>query len=226
MTRPARALIDIPALRHNFQQVRNSAPGRGILAVIKADAYGHGAARVARGLDERDGFAVARIQEGEALRAIGITKPVLLLSGVSGRDELALAAKLDLDLVVHRESQIAALERASLRQPLRVWLKVDTGMHRHAPAGTPVLVNDTRVAPVGRVSMDLVTVDLRAQPAARPGDAVILWGRGLPAEEVAEHVGSIAYELVTRIAPRIARESVDDEHAQQPASAPSPGESR
>ncbi len=127
MTRPARALIDIPALRHNFQQVRNSAPGRGILAVIKADAYGHGAARVARALDEWDGFAVARIQEGEALRAIGITKPVLLLSGVSGRDE---------------------------------------------------------------------------------------------------HVGSIAYELVTRIAPRIARESIDDDRAQQPATGPSPGESR
>ena len=100
------------------------------------------------------------------------------------------------------------------------------GYPRHAPAGTPVLVNDTRVALVGRVSMDLVTVDLRAQPAARPGDPVILWGRGLPAEEVAEHVGSIAYELVTRIAPRVARESIDDDNAQQPSPAPSPGESR
>ncbi len=376
MTRPARALIDISALRHNFHQVRKSAPGRRILAVVKADAYGHGAARVARALGETDGFAVARIEEGEALRAIGITKPVLLLSGVSGREELALAAKLDLDLVVHHESQIANLERVSLPKPVAVWLKVDTGMHRlgfapeqvastlqrlqicpsvaatirlmshlaraderdhgstreqiacfrslekagqaqtslansagvlgwpeshgdwvrpgimlygispfvgargeshglrpvmtftsrliavnklqkgsavgyggtwicpedmpvgvvavgygdgyprHAPAGTPVLVNDTRVALVGRVSMDLVTVDLRAQPAARPGDPVILWGRGLPAEEVAEHVGSIAYELVTRIAPRVARESIDDEHVQQPSPAPSPGESR
>ncbi len=89
-----------------------------------------------------------------------------------------------------------------------------------------MVVNATRGAPVGRVSMELVSVDMRAQPAARPGDPVILWGRGLPAEEVAEHVGSIAYELVTRIAPRIARESVGDEHAQPPASAPSPGESR
>ena len=59
MTRPARALIDIPALRHNFQQVRKAAPGRKILAVVKADAYGHGVQRVARALDDADGFAVA-----------------------------------------------------------------------------------------------------------------------------------------------------------------------
>ncbi|TDJ20628.1 MAG: alanine racemase, partial [Gammaproteobacteria bacterium] len=71
MTRLARAIIDISALRHNFQQVRKSAPGCRILAVVKADAYGHGAARVARALDETDGFAVARMEEGAALRAIG-----------------------------------------------------------------------------------------------------------------------------------------------------------
>ena len=119
MTRAARALIDIPALRHNFQQVRKAAPGRRVLAVVKADAYGHGAARVARALHDADGFAVARIEEGGALRATGVTKPVLLLSGACGDEELALAAKLDLDLVVHHESQIAALEQASRQKPLR-----------------------------------------------------------------------------------------------------------
>ena len=130
MTRLARALIDISALRHNFQQVRKYAPGCRVLAVVKADAYGHGAERVVRALDEADGFAVARMQEAEALRAAGIAKPVLLLSGAAGGEELALAAKLDLDLVVHHESQIEALEQADVGKPLRVWLKVDTGMHR------------------------------------------------------------------------------------------------
>ncbi len=73
------------------------------------------------------------------------------------------------------------------------------------------MVNDARTQLIGRVSMDLVSVDLRSQPTARPGDPVILWGRGLPAEEVAEHVGSIAYELVTRIAPRVAIEELDND---------------
>ena len=74
-----------------------------------------------------------------------------------------------------------------------------------------MLVNDARVGLVGRVSMDLVTVDLRGQPSAKPGDPVTLWGRGLPAEEVAERLGTIGYELVTRVAPRVARETLDDE---------------
>jgi len=360
MTRAAHALIDISALRHNFTQVRKAAPASRIVAVVKADAYGHGAARVARALDEADAFAVARIEEGAQLRACGVEKPILALSGVSGDVELARAEELNLDLVVHHESQVALLARARLARPLGVWLKVNTGMHRlgfdpaslsdawrrlessasvaspmrlmthlaraderghaatgeqiarfwalaeagsaetslansagvlgwpeshgdwvrpgimlygispfvggraegeglrpvmtlmsrlvavnrlregqavgyggtwvapedmpvgavaigygdgyprHAPSGTPVLVNGRRAALIGRVSMDLLSVDLRAQPAAQPGDPVTLWGRGLPAEEVAAHVGSIAYELVTRVAPRVVREEVDD----------------
>ena len=72
-----------------------------------------------------------------------------------------------------------------------------------------MLVNDARVELVGRVSMNLIAVDLRTQALARAGDAVILWGRGLPAEEVAEHVGSIGYELVSRVAPRVVREFLE-----------------
>ena len=130
MTRPARALIDISALRHNFTQVRKAAPASRVIAVVKADAYGHGAARVAHALDEADAFAVARIEEGEELRACGVVKPVLALSGACGEKELARAARLDLDLVVHHESQIALLSGAHLARPLHVWLKVNTGRHR------------------------------------------------------------------------------------------------
>ncbi|MDX1594246.1 MAG: alanine racemase [Gammaproteobacteria bacterium] len=77
------------------------------------------------------------------------------------------------------------------------------GYPRHAPQGTPVLVNGRRAALIGRVSMDLINIDLRNVPDARPGDPVRLWGEGLPADEVAEHAGTIAYELFCRVASRV-----------------------
>ncbi|MEJ1296905.1 MAG: alanine racemase [Candidatus Sedimenticola sp. (ex Thyasira tokunagai)] len=79
------------------------------------------------------------------------------------------------------------------------------GYPRHAPSGTPVLLNSRRVPLVGRVSMDMITVDLRSQPHAEVGDTVVLWGRGLPAEEVAEHVGTISYELFCGVTNRVPR---------------------
>src|SRR3546814_19587433 len=69
------------------------------------------------------------------------------------------------------------------------------GYPRHAPAGTPVRVNGAAAQVVGRVSMDLMTIDLRGHPDARAGDPVVLWGVGLPIESVAEASGTIAYEL-------------------------------
>ena len=83
------------------------------------------------------------------------------------------------------------------------------GYPQGAQNGTPVLVNGQRCSTVGRVSMDMLTVDLRGQPDARPGDPVTLWGRGLPAEEVAEYSGSSVYELLTRMPGRRVRVSVE-----------------
>ena len=77
------------------------------------------------------------------------------------------------------------------------------GYPRHAPSGTPVLVNGKRVTLIGRASMDMLTVDLRNQPDARVGDPVILWGRGLPVEEVANHAGTIPYELLCGVHKRL-----------------------
>lgn len=77
------------------------------------------------------------------------------------------------------------------------------GYPRHAPTGTPVLIGDQRVPLIGRVSMDMITVDLRAAPAARPGDTVRLWGPGLPVEDVAAKAGTINYELLCRLSPRV-----------------------
>lgn len=82
------------------------------------------------------------------------------------------------------------------------------GYPRHAPAGTPVLVRGRRCPLVGRVSMDMIHLDLRPLPEARPGDPVTLWGEGLPVEEVAGRAGTISYELLCRVTPRVPREQV------------------
>ena len=77
------------------------------------------------------------------------------------------------------------------------------GYPRHAGSGTPVLVGGERASLIGRVSMDLVTIDLRNAPDAKVGDAVVLWGRGLPVEEIADHAGTIAYELTCGVTRRV-----------------------
>ena len=82
------------------------------------------------------------------------------------------------------------------------------GYPRHAPSGTPVLVRETRCPLVGRVSMDMIGLDLRPLPDARPGDAVTLWGQGLPADEIAIRAGTISYELFCRVTPRVPRDLV------------------
>jgi alanine racemase len=77
------------------------------------------------------------------------------------------------------------------------------GYPQYAKAGTPVLANGKICPLVGRVSMDMATVDLRSQPQAKVGDPVILWGEGLPVEKVAENNQTSAYELLTRITQRV-----------------------
>lgn len=128
--RPARALIDLQALRHNYQLARE-VTGAKALAVIKADAYGHGAVRCAQALEaEADGFAVACIEEALELRAAGIRAPILLLEGFFEADELPLIVEHDFWCVVHSLWQLDAIEQATLAKPIQVWLKLDTGMHR------------------------------------------------------------------------------------------------
>jgi alanine racemase len=322
------------------------------MAAIKANGYGHGLVRVANALAGSDGFGVACIDEALELRAAGITAPITLLEGFFHPDEIPLIEQHRLDLLLHHPVQTEALEQASIHTSIRVWLKIDTGMHRlgvspedaaslwqrlerhpglqplgqmthlacadepghpatgiqlqlfrratealpgeraiansagilgwpdshaewvrpgimlygvspfiagraaehdlkpvmtlsseliavnqlkqgdavgygatwtcpeampvgvvaigygdgyprHAPSGTPVLVNGRRVPLIGRVSMDMLCVDLRTQPEAHIGDPVVLWGDGLPVEEIAEAAGTIAYELLCSITRRV-----------------------
>lgn len=128
--RPARALIDLAALRHNYRLARELGGGRA-LAVVKADAYGHGAVRCARALDgEADGFAVATIEEALELRGAGIRAPILLLEGFFEADELALVAEHGLWTAIGSPWQVEALCTFESPSPLTVWLKLDSGMHR------------------------------------------------------------------------------------------------
>lgn len=353
MGRATRAVVDLQALQHNLAQVRRIAPASRVMACIKANAYGHGAADAAHALADADAFAVACVDEAMVVRESGIDHPVVLLEGVFSREEASLAAQYRLEPVVHDPAQFDWLAAAP-PESLRVWVKVDTGMGRlgfrrerladvrerihaiasvrrplnwmthlacsddradevttteqigrfedvlgdwsgersiansagilawpgshadwvrpgimlygvspfsestggrenlkpvmtvstrliairevrrgerigyggdwtapedmpmgvagigygdgyprHAPSGTPVLVNGRRVPLAGRVSMDMITVDLRSQPDARVGDPVVLWGEGLPVEEVAQAAGTIGYELLCRLTGRV-----------------------
>ena len=127
--RPAHALIDLSALRHN-SQLAKSLSGCRAFAVIKANAYGHGALRCAAALHDADAFAVACIEEALELRAAGIRQPILLLEGWFEADELPLLAEHDLWAVLHHEEQLLQLQDATLSRPLHIWLKLDSGMHR------------------------------------------------------------------------------------------------
>ena len=129
--RPLVADIDLDALRHNYQLACCCAPQSHSVAVIKADAYGHGALACAQALaGDAPAFAVACIEEALTLRQGGITQPIVLLEGIFSADELALVDTHGFWIAVHTQWQVDALLAASPRSPIPVWLKVDSGMHR------------------------------------------------------------------------------------------------
>ena len=129
MTFGARALIRLGALKQNLEVIRRAAPGAKVMAVIKANAYGHGMVEVAHSLDGADSFAVARLPEAVHLHESGIDKPIVLLAGVLTSTELVEATSRNFEFVVHCAEQIELLEAAPPGE-LTVWLKFDTGMNR------------------------------------------------------------------------------------------------
>ncbi|MBK5145124.1 alanine racemase [Budviciaceae bacterium BWR-B9] len=126
----ATAVIDRGALKHNLQRIRQIAPESRIIAVVKANAYGHGLLDVAHTLPDSDCFGVARIEEALMLRSGGVIKPILLLEGFFCAEDLPMLAVNNIETVVHNIEQLEALEQSELDRPVRVWMKVDTGMHR------------------------------------------------------------------------------------------------
>lgn len=126
----ATVVINRRALRHNLQRLRELAPASRLVAVVKANAYGHGLLETARTLPDADAFGVARLEEALRLRAGGITQPILLLEGFFAADDLPTIAAEHLHTAVHNNEQLTALENAELSEPVTVWMKLDTGMHR------------------------------------------------------------------------------------------------
>jgi alanine racemase len=350
MSRPLYAQINLSALQANLARAREKAPGAQVLAVVKANAYGHGLMRVLPALEEADGLALVELNSAVALREARYSRRILLIEGFFEERELAEIAQRRLGVVVYDAEQVRMLETAVLPRPLEVFVKINTGMNRlgftpddvaevcrrlssapgvaalrlmthlaradeddgveealrafdaacrglpyprsiansagvmryaevggdivrpgimlygaspfpydtaamlglrpvmtlrsriiavqdletndsvgyggtytatrahrigvvacgyadgyprHAPSGTPILVCGRKARLAGRVSMDLLTVDLSDVPEARVGSPVVLWGEGMPVDDVASAASTVGYELLCALAPRV-----------------------
>ena len=130
MSRVTRAELSRSALQHNLKVLQKAAPNAAVMAVIKADAYGHGMVACAQVLDAQvQHWGVTTLEEAQALRAAGLRQPITLLGGFDSVAEVEAAAALNLWLVLHHPSQLESLRAANVSD-LALWLKVDTGMHR------------------------------------------------------------------------------------------------
>ena len=350
MARPLYAQINLAAVRANLARVRALVPGTQVLAVVKANAYGHGLFDVLPALEDADGLALVELEAAIELRERRYSRRLLLIEGFFAADELPELAQRRLATVVHDMEQVRMLELAVLPRPLEVFVKVNTGMNRlgfrpaevasvcqrlssspsvaalrlmmhfaradeedglpeqlaafdkackglpyprslansagvvrfadvggdfvrpgimlygatpfpydtatmlgltpvmtlrsqliavqelkanesvgygatytaarahrvgiiacgyadgyprHAPNGTPVLVCGRKARLAGRPSMDMLTVDLSDVPEARVGSPVVLWGEGLPVDDVANAASTVGYELLCAVAPRV-----------------------
>ena len=131
MSRPTSAIIDLKALRENFYLAQQLAPNSKSMPMVKANAYGHGMIEVANALaDSAPAFGAACIEEALALRKANIKQPILLLEGPHSADEIGIAEKHGFWLMLENHNQLQAILSAHLSNPISVWLKLDTGMHR------------------------------------------------------------------------------------------------
>ena len=171
MTFGARAFIRLGALNHNLSVIRDACPDAKLMAVVKANAYGHGLITVAKNLGEADAFAVARIPEAIQLRDSGVTKSIVLLAGVLTDNELNAAIVNDFEIVVHCSEQIEMLERCTSGQAT-VWLKFDTGMNRlgFRPEQSAALIDRLRACSAVaalRLMSHLASADDKANSATK-----------------------------------------------------------
>jgi len=130
MQNTAIATVDLTAIRHNLEVIRARCSHSRVMVMVKANAYGHGLVQVAQGLSAADAFGVARLQEALILRDRGIRQRVLLLATLLNPAELALCSEKNIDVVAHDHVSLESILAQARLTPLRVWLKLDTGMHR------------------------------------------------------------------------------------------------
>lgn len=199
-----RAIIDTQALQHNLQLARQAVPGCRLMAVVKADAYGHGAVPLLPVLQAHtDGLAIARLEEAEPLRKHGFNGRLLLLAGVSTPGELGRALQLQLDIVIHDAAHLALLDgyRPGTAERAHLWLKMDTGMHRlgFAPQDYPLAFARLKALP-WCLSITGMTHFASADETANPKTATQLAcfrqhtaGLSLDDESLANSAGLLAW---------------------------------
>jgi alanine racemase len=142
MTFPVIAYIDLPALHYNLRKIKAIAPNSKIIAMVKREAYGHGAVEVARSIEhDIAAFGVTFVQEALQLYKAGIKKTIVVLSGFFDAEDLKIITDLNFSCVVHNFEQLDILAKTKLARPLQVWLKIDTGMHRlgFQPSQVPII---------------------------------------------------------------------------------------
>jgi len=131
MGRATHAKINLTALCNNYNYAKQCAAHSQVVAIIKADAYGHGAVPIAQALaDTADALGVACIEEALVLREAGIKIPIVLLEGFFTADEIPLIAEQGFITAVHSAYQVDALLTATVKNTIDIWLKFDSGMHR------------------------------------------------------------------------------------------------
>ena len=173
--RPAKAVVNLSALAHNLATARALVGEAKVFAVVKANAYGHGLSRILPAVAAADGLALVELESAIYLRALGWTKPILLLEGFFDGRELDTIAEYGLSTVVHHASQVDALCAARVTRRLDVFVKVNTGMNRLGlpPAALAPALSRLRSVPVVR-TLTLMThlasadePDGLAEPIAR-----------------------------------------------------------
>ena len=128
--RPIQATIHLSALAHNLALAKSKAPNAKLMAVVKANGYGHGLLNAANGLKQADGFAILGLDEAITLRNAGYKQTILMLEGFFSADELAVISEHSISVVVHSDKQVEMLKNAKLAKPISVHLKINTGMNR------------------------------------------------------------------------------------------------
>lgn len=128
--RNSRIIIDLQALRDNYRFLKSLSSDSKLIAVIKADAYGHGALEVATALEQADAFAVATVGEALQLRESGIGKKMMVLGGAVNPQQLQACIDYQVDVVIHQFWQIKQLENIQRSSLIDVWLKFNSGMGR------------------------------------------------------------------------------------------------
>ena len=124
------AIIDLSAIQHNFSRIKTLLPNKKVIAMIKADAYGHGLVPVAQALKQADAFGVVHLTDAIKLRQAGIEQTIVLMRGALSSAEFAACHQYQCQPIIHQTEQIQLLQQLSLPHPIDVWLKLDTGMGR------------------------------------------------------------------------------------------------